>query len=745
MHPRYSPDGASIAFTSDRGGGDNVWIMDRDGSEPQAVSSESFRLLNNAVWSPDGEYLAARKHFTSRRSLGSGEIWLFHRSGGAGIQLNEKPNDQKDLGEPAFSPDGRYIYFSQDTTSGETFQYNKDSNTEIYTIRRIDRETGRIETVISGAGGAIRPTPSPDGQWVAFVRRVRFESCLFLHDTTSGRNTKLHCGLERDLQETWAVHGVYPNMAWTPDSDSIVFWAAGEIHRIDIESKDLTPIPFHVRDQRDMVEALRFPIEVAPERFDVKMLRWVQVSPGGDRVVFQALGKLWVRELPDGSARRLTTQEDHLEFYPSFSRDGRWIVYSTWNDETLGTIQVAAADGTSIKTLDVGPGHYAEPTFSPDGDTVVYRRIGGGFIRSGLYSQDRGLYSIALNRGKPSLITRRGNSPQFAAADERLYFVTFEAEGRRALRSIDMDGSDEREHLNSEAATEFRLSPDGRWLAFSERFRTYIAPFVATGKPTRHRPQFNLHSGPPGQSRFRRLSPLVRRLGHALLDDGSRTVLTKTERRLRLSQGRPGGTSGTTSRRIGHRMATRHRSACGLPSPWWALESSRMQGDEVIENGTIIVEGNRIKSVGSVDEIEVPEDARVIDVANRTIIPGTRRRALARQPGDVGNHTPTELVQRRSACVRRHHGPRPVQRYQHLFCSQRDGPSRHDRRPPPLLHRYDPLWGQRLLQGGHRQQGRCRGSPPSHEGCRSFQRQELQPTAPRPTAAGHRRGHANSK
>lgn len=89
MMPRFSPDGSEIAFISDRTGGDNVWTMPADGGEPRQISREDFRLVNNPVWSPDGRFIAARKHFVSTRSLGSGEIWLYHASGeGAGLQLN---------------------------------------------------------------------------------------------------------------------------------------------------------------------------------------------------------------------------------------------------------------------------------------------------------------------------------------------------------------------------------------------------------------------------------------------------------------------------------------------------------------------------------------------------------------------------------------------------------------------------------------------------------------------------------
>jgi dipeptidyl aminopeptidase/acylaminoacyl peptidase len=50
VQPRFSPDGKRISYTSDKDGADNVWIMDRDGSNPKQVTKEDFRLVNNAVW-----------------------------------------------------------------------------------------------------------------------------------------------------------------------------------------------------------------------------------------------------------------------------------------------------------------------------------------------------------------------------------------------------------------------------------------------------------------------------------------------------------------------------------------------------------------------------------------------------------------------------------------------------------------------------------------------------------------------
>src|SRR5690606_38839279 len=164
MQPRYSPDGRTIAYISDAGGAHNVWLMDADFTNQRQLTKERQRLVNSPAWSPDGQYIYVRKHFVQQRSLGAGEVWMYHVSGGDGLQVTERNGWQKDAGEPAISPDGRYLYYSKDVTPGQTFEYNKDPYGVIYAIIRRDLRTGEETRYVDRPGGSITPLPSPDGR-----------------------------------------------------------------------------------------------------------------------------------------------------------------------------------------------------------------------------------------------------------------------------------------------------------------------------------------------------------------------------------------------------------------------------------------------------------------------------------------------------------------------------------------------------------------------------------------------------
>ncbi|MGV3657625.1 MAG: TolB family protein, partial [Chitinophagaceae bacterium] len=299
VQPRFSPDGKKILFTSDAGGGDNIWTMNRDGSEAKQITKETFRLLNNGAWSPDGQYIVARKHFTSSRSLGAGEIWMYHISGGNGLQLTVRKNDQQDVNEPVVSHDGRYVYFSEDMYPGGFFQYNKDPNNQIFVIRRFDKEKGIIENITGGPGGAVRPQLSNDGKTLAFVKRVRTKSVLYLRNLATGEEWPVYDNLSKDQQEAWTIFGSYTGFDWTPDDKKIIIWSGGKINKVDISKPNTAvEIPFTANVKQQVADAVRFKQNIAPDTFTPNIIRHAVTSPDGKTLVFNAVGYLWKMNLP---------------------------------------------------------------------------------------------------------------------------------------------------------------------------------------------------------------------------------------------------------------------------------------------------------------------------------------------------------------------------------------------------------------------------------------------------------------
>ena len=423
VQPRFSPDGQYILFTSDAGGGDNLWVMDRDGQNARAITEETFRLLNNGVWMPDGQYIVARKHYTSERSLGAGELWMYHRSGGAGIQITKRKNDQQDLNEPCVSPDGRYIYYSEDVYPGGYFQYNKDPNSQIYVIKRYDRQEGRSETVVRGPGGAVRPQLSHDGQRLAFVRRIRTQSVLFIHHLETGEEYPIYEKLSKDQQEAWAIFGCYPGFAWTPDDREIIIWAKGKLRKINVADQTASTIPFSVRAEHRIADIVRFQQPVAPNQFTARAIRQAVTAPDGQSLVFNAVGQLWRRSLPEGRPERLTQATD-LEFEANFSPDGQQLVYVTWTDEDLGALYVRDLQTGVSKRISEKKGIYRTPSFSPDGQKIVFRKEGGNGHQGFLYTKKPGLYWIATEGGPEHFICAEGQVPQFSADGQRIFYQT---------------------------------------------------------------------------------------------------------------------------------------------------------------------------------------------------------------------------------------------------------------------------------------------------------------------------------
>jgi imidazolonepropionase-like amidohydrolase/Tol biopolymer transport system component len=623
IQPRFSPDGKHISFTSDTGGGDNIWVMKADGSDAKQVTKESFRLLNNSYWMPDGNYLVGRKHFTSQRSLGAGEIWQYHKTGGTGLQLTKRKNDQQDVNEPCISPDGKYLYYSEDVYPGGYFQYNKDPNSQIYVIKRYDFETGETTTVTGGPGGAARPQVSRDGKKLAFIKRVRTKTVLFLHDLETGEEWPIYGQLSKDQQEAWAIFGVYPNFNWTPNNQEIVFWSDGKIHKINVETLEVANIPFTVDANIKIAERVHFESSVAPDNFDAKVIRHAVTSPDGKTLVFNAVGYLWAKKLPNGKPKRLTNGTD-FEFEPAFSPDGTSVAFVTWNDETLGAIQKVPINGSTKTQLTENKGIYRTPSFSPDGKHIVYRKERGNNDQGRTFSKNTGLYTMTSDGGDHKWVSPEGEYPMFTKNGKRIFYQTggtYFGNLTKSLKSVDLNGKDERTHVKSKYANRLVPSPDNNWIAFTNLHQAYIAPLVMNGKEldldnkSKYVPVsqiskdagINLHWSPDSKK-------ILWTLGDEYFVNNIKdryTFLPNSPEKV--DKPEPKGI------KIGLELKT-HK-----PDGRIAFTNARiitMEGDEVIENGTIVINENTIEALGETSEVTVPKDAKVYEASGKTIMPG---------------------------------------------------------------------------------------------------------------------------
>ncbi|MDE0877272.1 MAG: amidohydrolase family protein [Sphingomonas bacterium] len=624
--PRFSPDGRRIAFVSDRGGGDNIWIMNVDGTDKRQLTKEDFRLLNQPSWSPDGRFIVAKKHFTTGRSLGTGEVWLYSVAGGGGVQLVKRPDEvfQKELGEPIYAADGKSVFFTKNVSPGAIFEYAQNSYTDLFDILRYDMETGETTTAVSGAGGSVRPTPSPDGKRIAFVRREGGRSKLYVKDLDSGAERKIYDALDRDVQETWAITGVYPNMAWTPDAASVVFWAGGKIMRVGADGSDARAIPFSINDTRLVIDATHPQVAVAPDSFSTKMPRWASVSPDGRTVVYETLGKLWVKPVAGGTPKRLVSGDgDAFELWPSWSRDGRQIVFVGWTDAGLGHVRTVAAGGGSVKDVTTLAGHYAKPRFSPDNQTIAFERTGGGYLTASRGSENEGIYRVAASGGTPMLVSAEGSEPQFGAGNNRLFFIA-NAKGKRELVSTDIGGGTKRVHASGDLVNDYQVSPDGRYFAFRQNYEAFVMPLmpgaqavdVSTGKGALPVTKasgagaefINWSNG--GDQLHWSMGPTLYTVQTANLfrdapadEDAAKFVppASGTSLSMTVEADKPAGTIALT----GARIVTMADTAGGI-----------------IDDGVIVIRGDRIVAVGPRAATAIPAGAKTVDVAGKTIIPG---------------------------------------------------------------------------------------------------------------------------
>ncbi len=647
-HPRFSPDGRWIAFVSDRQGQQNLWIMEADGSNPRAVVVDDKVRISQPAWTPDGEYIVVRRRELSQQFRPSkNEVWMYHREGGQGVKLIDKK--QPGARWPSVSPNGRHLYFHV-FTGGDKPGGHGDPLAGFWQVRRWDFRTGQVRELTAGAsaqqvrsssGGAYAPEISPDGETIAFGRRVpdgtisykghRFgpRTALWLRDLETGSERVLMDPMERDLTDGDPTLRILPGYAWSPDGTSIFLSQGGKLRRVVVATGSVETIPFTARVKRTISEQAYASWRLTDEPLKVRFPRWPTASPDGGRVVFQAVGKLWLQDVSGGAPRRLTAHDfAPFEYSPAWSPDGRWLAFTTFDEAQRGNLWRVAATGGGLERLTPTSGEYFNPVWSPDSQFIVMVRGAGASARERAILDNPWYELVRINASGGSVVhLAEVRSPPWEfwslerspivrplfGPEGRVFFTEKVKQGsdederlRSDLVSIREDGTDRRVHLRFPFTDEMAPSPDGKHIAFQEGDNLYLAPFAWNGVGAE--------------------VPLLNRRDPAW----PVTILSETGGLFPRWRNEKSIEFGSADQYVTYAIDSKEKSSVTLdlevpryqPNGTLAFTDARiitLDEGEVIAEGDVVVEGTRIRCAGDCDTSIAD---RLVDARGKFIIPG---------------------------------------------------------------------------------------------------------------------------
>lgn len=620
LSPRYSPDGREIAFSSDRSGSHQIWVLERASGELHAASDWPDANLHRPSWSAAGDRIFAS-------AVGDGvpnQLVALDLAGGLEslITGNGAVNGARPL------PGTDRFLFERHNQATYPFGFNP------YVIppggvrvESYDPSTRATQVVIERPGGAFQPTLSPDGARLAYLHRGMQGTVLILMDFATRAERILLTGLDRDRQDSRSAYGPYPNLAWYPDGSAILIGHQGGLARVDIATGDVTRVPFSAPVRRQMSETIRFTTEIPEERDRTRTHRWAQRTARG--VISEAIGDLWLHR--ENGAHNLTRSDAH-ETSPVVDPRTGTIYFASWNDDALGSVHrmEAAAESTSppaAEQLTTVASQYGSLALSPDGTEVAFVRGTGGLHR-GLWLSNQVHFELVVRGpdGERRLADIAGQPLEYAniagkippnvvfAPDGRtIYYTTWE-DGVLVLKDIAADGLGGRTLYVFPHSVAAVLSPDLEWIALREYHRSFITPFQPSDAPITVSP-FD------GQGRTWRVDA----------NDGGYLTWSTDGRTLGWTRGSGfyeksveaivTGTEGG-SEALRTELGIEYDVARAVGTV--ALTGARvvtMNGErDVIENATLVARGGRVVAVGA--DAAVPDDARIFDVTGATIIPG---------------------------------------------------------------------------------------------------------------------------
>lgn len=519
--PAVSRDGKRIAFASDRSGQPNLWVMNADGSSPVALTKDPEARYMEPAWAPDGRSIAV-----VRRSAVPGfgvyiprtEIWSVPVDGSAARLLVRPSNDAgppvEVFGAPAFSADGRHLYFHRSLAS--VCHPLKRSH---YRIQQLELATGKVvdvrpqavtatdcETEALQTEAETEPHPSPDGRYLAFAltsarnalsyrgRDFHPGTALMIRDLASGEERRLAMPIASSMTfalEEWLETNP-STLSWSPDGKQVYYMASGHIHSVDISSGKQSTVPFQARVHRALSQQIRpkRPLDTS-DSFSPTLLQWTSTSPDGKSLAFIAAGKLWIASRGASYSRQVDTSaigEDALLYTPSWSPSGEAIAFVAWGPKSGGHVWRYTLRSGALQRLTRVAGRYLYPVWGKDADTLAYLHSATPLRMSPqIYDSpfDDAVWDVVVGRPGESM-RKVGETdrpqPLSFGLDGRVRYVKHVPASANARESLSLESIDAvtlaaRSELSIAPVPwywpETQLSPDGKWVSVILSNRVY--------------------------------------------------------------------------------------------------------------------------------------------------------------------------------------------------------------------------------------------------------------------------------
>lgn len=638
-HPKFSPDGKELLIVSDRSGGPNAWILDLESGDSTQVTKGNDFFMEDAEWTNDGQYIISTKG--GRNS----KLFLNHKSGGKGVELTKEPKSLK-VSDISIGKNDRYIWFSKKTNA---WQYN--AKFPQISLARYDRDTGKIEDMVSRYGSAFSPTLSSDGKWLVYGSRWNDKTGLVSRNLINGKEKWLAYPIQRDDIESQNTLGTLPVMTFSPDSKFLIASYGGKINKIPIEGGKAVNIPFIIEEEIELGPQLRFNYPIKDvNKVMSNQIRNPVISPDGSKIAYSSFQKIYIKEFPDGEPKRLSNL-NYTENMPTWSPDGNEIVFTTWDEKMGGAIYKASLNGRKkLIKITQDNGVYSYPVWTNDGSKIVFIKSSENeFIEFERNGVDSKIMWISSKGGKNIFIDKtKGRSyPHFVKNSERIHLY-----GRSSgLSSIRWDGTDEKKILKitgiSVYGTPGRKSPpssasyiikspvEEKALAVINN-DVYVVTIPYTGVK-----DLSINVAKPSSSAFpaRKLTKfggefaswgaggdnVYFSLGKSLFNYSISQAKASEERIKKDKKDKKTEKDKKDKTYIADEIEIKTFIKKNKAEGSILLKNARiitMKGKEIFEMGDILIQNNRIKKVGRAGEIENTESIKEMDLTGKTIVPG---------------------------------------------------------------------------------------------------------------------------